>query len=194
MVRQIHQLLQRQQELIALETFVRVEDWHQHLFLLIQIVPYIQLLIFLTMVKVVYTVHTIQPINQQLLELFLKYQQSIIDSNLQDNFFLLNGIFSFAKIIENSDIVLRPTHADGDAITIREALFLGKLILASDIVQRPQGTLLFKTRDQEDFYLQLSSLLNGFQSSSILSSTDIDLITSEYRKCYSGIINSVLNS
>ena len=141
-------------------------------------------------VSCIYTVSSLENCD----ELFLKYQQSIIELNLQENFLLLNGIFSFPKIIDNADIVLRPTNADGDAITIREALFLGKSILASDIVQRPQGTLLFKTRDHDDFYLQLSSLLNGFQSSSILSSTDIDSINSEYRKCYSGIINSVLYS
>ena len=141
-------------------------------------------------VSCIYTVSSLENCD----EMYLKYQRSIIELNLQENFLLLNGIFSFPKIIDNADIVLRPTNADGDAITIREALFLGKSIVASDIVQRPQGTLLFKTRDHDDFYLQLSSLLNGFQSSSILSSTDIDSINSEYRKCYSGIINSVLYS
>ena len=127
-------------------------------------------------------------------EKYSKYEQLIIDLELQDSFFLLNGIFSFVKIIELSDIVLRPTNADGDAITIREALFLGKSILASDIVKRPQGTLLFETRNDDDFYSKLSSLLNDYKSSSILSSTDIDSVNYGYRKCYSGIINSVLYS
>ena len=127
-------------------------------------------------------------------EKYHQYEKLIIDLNLQDSFFLLSGIFSFVKIIEHSDIVLRPTNADGDALTIREALFLGKSVLASDIVKRPHGTLLFKTRDHDDFYTKMSLLLNDFQSLSILSHAEIDLFNSDYRKYYSGLINSVIHS
>ena len=64
------------------------------------------------------------------------------------------------KLIECSDIVLRPTNTDGDALTVREALFLGKKVLASDIVERPEGTILFKTRDIDDLEKRLSSIIN----------------------------------
>jgi hypothetical protein len=43
--------------------------------------------------------------------------------------------------------VLRTTNTDGDAISIREALDLNKIVIASDVVKRPQGVKLFKTRD-----------------------------------------------
>ncbi len=127
-------------------------------------------------------------------EKYLKYQQLIIDLDLQNSFYLLSGIYSFVKVIENSDIVLRPTNADGDALTIREALFLGKSVIASDIVNRPHGTLLFKTRDHDDFYFKLSSLLNDFHSNSILSHVEIDSVNSAYRNFYSELINSVIYS
>ena len=125
---------------------------------------------------------------------FSKYEQLIIDLDLQDSFFLLNGLFSFVKVIQNSDLVLRPTNADGDALTIREALFLGKSVIASDIVNRPNGTLLFKTRDDDDFYLKLSSLLNDFQSNSIFSHPELDSVNAGYRQFYSGLINNVIYS
>ena len=62
---------------------------------------------------------------------------------------LVHADLSFVKLIKYSDLVLRPTCTDGDALTVREALFLGKPVIASDIVSRPEGTILFKNRDYE---------------------------------------------
>jgi glycosyltransferase involved in cell wall biosynthesis len=66
--------------------------------------------------------------------------------------------------MEQSDIVLRPTNTDGDSLTIREALFLGKPILASDVVARPPGTIIFKTRDVQDMIQKLEQLLSSLES------------------------------
>ena len=69
-----------------------------------------------------------------------------------------------------------------------------KSVIASDIVKRPHGTLLFKTRDEDDFFTKMSLLLNDFKSSSVLSHTEIDSVNTDYRKYYSGLINSVIHS
>jgi glycosyltransferase involved in cell wall biosynthesis len=45
------------------------------------------------------------------------------------------------------DAFVRPTTADGDAISVREALTLGIPCVASDVSLRPRGTHLFKTGD-----------------------------------------------
>ena len=90
---------------------------------------------------------------------------------LENNFLLLNEKLSFVKLIESSDIVLRPTNTDGDALTVREALFLGKKVLASDIVERPEGTSLFKTRDIDDLEKRLSLLINENNSKKDNNST-----------------------
>lgn len=50
-----------------------------------------------------------------------------------------------------SDIVLRPTNSDGDALTIREGLLFEKKVIASDVVSRPINTFLFKTRNIVSF-------------------------------------------
>ncbi|HPH85943.1 MAG TPA: hypothetical protein PLC48_10815, partial [Ferruginibacter sp.] len=67
---------------------------------------------------------------------FEQYQQQIKTLGLTNHFMLLHEKVSFVKVIEQSDIVLRPTNTDGDALTIREAIYLGKPILASDVTER----------------------------------------------------------
>jgi glycogen synthase len=50
-------------------------------------------------------------------------------------------------VLETSDVFVRPTRADGDAVTVREALALGCRVVASDVGHRPPGCLLFPTGD-----------------------------------------------
>lgn len=57
---------------------------------------------------------------------------------------------SFVALIKDSDMTLRLTNTDGDALSIRESLYLNTPIIASDVVERPGGTILFKNRDSED--------------------------------------------
>lgn len=78
-----------------------------------------------------------------------EYKKMIKDYALEDCFLIWEAPLSFIKLIINTDIVLRPTNTDGDALTVREGLFLGKPVIASDVVIRPVGTKLFKTRDAD---------------------------------------------
>lgn len=75
------------------------------------------------------------------------YKKMIIDYGLQDIFYLFEQPLSFVQLIKQSDIVIRPTNTDGDALTVREGLFLGKTVIASDVVMRPEGTKLFSNRN-----------------------------------------------
>ncbi|MEI2749894.1 MAG: hypothetical protein V9E88_14180 [Ferruginibacter sp.] len=61
--------------------------------------------------------------------------------------------------MNSADIVLRPTNTDGDALTIREAIYLNKKIVASDVVERPEGTILFKTRDTNDLEIKIEAAI-----------------------------------
>ncbi len=79
-----------------------------------------------------------------------RYREIIRESDMQDNFLLINENLSFVRLMEHSDIVLRPTNTDGDSLTVREAIYLGKKVIASDVVTRPAGTLLFRSRDADD--------------------------------------------
>ena len=75
------------------------------------------------------------------------YKKLIADYDLADLFFLYDSSLSFVRLLIESDIVLRPTNTDGDALTIREGLFFGKKVIASDVVGRPDKTYLFETRN-----------------------------------------------
>lgn len=85
----------------------------------------------------------------------------IRELGIENEFLLINERLSFVKLVEQCDVVLRPTNTDGDALTVREALYLGKQVLASDVVERPEGTTLFKTRDVNDLEDKLTQILNG---------------------------------
>ncbi len=122
-------------------------------------------------------------------ERYYQAQELIERLSLEDSFLLLNENLSFVKLIEKSNIVLRPTNTDGDAITIRESIFLGKKVLASDIVSRPIGTFLFKSRDVDDLELQLNKLINN-NKNLIKINTESD--TNDCKSFYSTIINEHL--
>ena len=59
------------------------------------------------------------------------------------------------------NLSIRPTITDGDAISIREALYFNCEVIASDVVKRPEGTVYFKCRDIDDLYYQTSKILTS---------------------------------
>jgi glycosyltransferase involved in cell wall biosynthesis len=67
---------------------------------------------------------------------------------------------SCLAVIARSDIFVRPTYSDADAVSVREALALGTPVVASDVVRRPEGTLCFKTGDAGDLAAKIESLVS----------------------------------
>lgn len=82
-------------------------------------------------------------------------KQRIAALHLEDHLLLMNESISFVKLMEVADIVLRPTLTDGDSLSVREALYLDKTVIASDVVSRPNGVVLYKTEDAEDLFLKV---------------------------------------
>lgn len=92
-------------------------------------------------------------------EIYDYYMNEIVEEALQNYIILIPFAVSFVKMIELCDLVVRPTNTDGDALTIREALYLGKPVIASDVVKRPEGTVVFKNRDVVDLYTKINTTL-----------------------------------
>lgn len=86
------------------------------------------------------------------------YKQKIVDYKLEHNILIWEDSISFVRLIQESDCVLRTTNTDGDAISVREALYYGKPVIASDIVTRPAGTVLFKCRDVIDLVRRITEI------------------------------------
>jgi glycosyltransferase involved in cell wall biosynthesis len=58
-------------------------------------------------------------------------------------------------------IFVRPTRAEGDALSVREALQAGVPVVASDVVGRPAGTSTFASEDRADFRRALVEVLDN---------------------------------
>jgi glycosyltransferase involved in cell wall biosynthesis len=58
-------------------------------------------------------------------------------------------------------VFMRPTRADGDALSIREAQQAGVPVVASDAVRRPAGVVVFPTEDRTALCVALRAVLDG---------------------------------
>lgn len=117
----------------------------------------------------------------------------IATHKLENNFLLINANISFVRLIEQCDIVLRSTNTDGDALTIREGLHFEKLVLASDIVERPKGTFLFKTRDIADLENKILDLIKLINQEGNIQSKNKPNKKSNYHDFYKDIILSTMH-
>ena len=62
-------------------------------------------------------------------------------------------------LLHASDVAVRSTFVDGDAITVREAQALGVPVVASDTAFRPEGVTLFRRGDVPDLTAKLGDVL-----------------------------------
>jgi glycosyltransferase involved in cell wall biosynthesis len=60
------------------------------------------------------------------------------------NIVLLTGNHSFFEVLKQTDCFIRNTTTDGDSLSIKEALFSGIRVIASDCVDRPAGVFVYE--------------------------------------------------
>ena len=96
---------------------------------------------------------------------FSRMNREIKEKNIGDNFmFITRPLNEVYTIWQQSDIFVRPTVTDGDAVSLREALYLKTPSVASDVVPRPEGTVLFQTGDIEDFTARVKMVWDNYSS------------------------------
>ena len=64
-------------------------------------------------------------------------------------------------LLAQSDLFVRPSLADGDAISVREALSMGLPVVASDTASRPPKATLFRIGDSADLEEKVVKLLRS---------------------------------
>lgn len=69
---------------------------------------------------------------------------------ISENILFITKPHNFVEIIVKSHCLIRATTTDGDSISIKEALYYGVNVIASDCVDRPTSCILFKTRNRKD--------------------------------------------
>lgn len=73
--------------------------------------------------------------------------------------FVTEKNLAFVPLLEKADLFLRPTNTDGDALSVREAIMVGTPVVASDVIPRPEGAQVFRTRDNDDLYNKTRRIL-----------------------------------
>lgn len=66
---------------------------------------------------------------------------------------------AFAAVMTKLHVFVRSTSSDGDAVSVREALSLGAHVLASNVVERPDGVVLYRFGDVDDGLSKLIGLV-----------------------------------
>jgi hypothetical protein len=94
---------------------------------------------------------------------YSKIKDKIKKNEINENLFLLVGDYPFYPILKKSDIFVRPTTTDGDAISLREALYLKIPALASNVISRPRGTKLFSAGDISEMTIGIKRIFENYK-------------------------------
>ena len=88
------------------------------------------------------------------------FREELRASGLEDNVLIVEELGeNYLELVRRSDIFLRPTYTEGDALSVRESLHFGVATVASDCAPRPDGCVLFKTGDVEDLTMKVIECL-----------------------------------
>jgi len=95
---------------------------------------------------------------------FEKLKQQMKEKRVENNIlFITEPLPEVYPIWKESDLFVRPTCTDGDALSIREALHFKIPAITSDAVPRPEGVILFKNRDAQDFITTTKNVLDNYR-------------------------------
>jgi len=85
---------------------------------------------------------------------YFKKIKSSIEFN-KNIYLLLQFNHELWPLIKRSHIFIRPTSSDAFGISVQEAIYFNVPAIASNVCLRPQGTILFNSRDYDDFYCKV---------------------------------------
>jgi hypothetical protein len=116
-------------------------------------------------------------------KMYLDSLLNSIDMDRRKNIILISdNEISGWKYINSCDIFIRPTITDGDALSIKEALYMNIPTIASDCTVRPNDIVLFKTDDFNDLSIKIMNI--SFKNKKNINQEDN---ISLYKKFYNKI-------
>ena len=105
----------------------------------------------------------------------------IVNENMDNGF----------EVWEASDLFIRPTSTDMEGISIKEALFVGTPVIASNVCKRANETILFESRDIDDLFEKVYSFYKEESKRKIIKKPlDILSTTVSINNIYNNIISS----
>ena len=96
------------------------------------------------------------------IEYFNKLKSEIRNRGIESKFLFVNEKIELYPIIKRTDLFLRPTNSDGYGVSIAEAIYNNVPAIASDVCVRPEGTILFKSRDMDDLYNKTVEVIENY--------------------------------
>lgn len=95
-------------------------------------------------------------------EYFHKMKQRVAEKKIEDNFLFQTKPCPLYPIIMKSDVFVRPTNADGFGLSVAEAIYFKVPTVASNVCKRAEATVLFRSRDLNDFILKVKDVLDNY--------------------------------
>jgi glycosyltransferase involved in cell wall biosynthesis len=119
---------------------------------------------------------------------FNELKRRVSESGAGDNFLFHTRPGQFYPVLMKSAIFVRPTNTDGDAVSLREALYLKVPSVASDASPRPAGTVLFRSRDIQDFIARVKMVWDNYSNyKAELASLELPDTMDDILKIYHGV-------
>jgi hypothetical protein len=91
------------------------------------------------------------------------------------------------KYINSADIFIRPTITDGDALSVKESIYMDKITVVSDCTIRPDNVILFKTSCSKDLARKINFSLSSEKKTISFKKDGDNLIF--YTKLYQKIMD-----
>ena len=90
-------------------------------------------------------------------------KKRIADYEIEKNVLLVTKPVGLIPILKLTDVFVRPTNTDTCGISVNESLQLGVPAIASDVCERADGTILFKSRNIKDFICKVEMCINNIE-------------------------------
>ncbi|OPA74111.1 glycosyltransferase [Paenibacillus selenitireducens] len=104
-----------------------------------------------------------QSFEEQIYYKYLKEQIALYSLEGHFYFYEVNQT-EFYPIVRKSHLFIRPTNTDGYGVSIAEALHYRIPSIASDVCKRPEGTLLFESRNIESLIYQVHEVITNYSN------------------------------
>ena len=89
------------------------------------------------------------------------YSKKIEELGLENTVLLYQNKGELWPFFKISNMFLRPSTTDGDSNALREALSFDLPCIASDVVLRPKGTIIYKAGNLESLIEEILNVYNG---------------------------------
>lgn len=107
------------------------------------------------------------------------YKRNIV---VPENVLVINEEHSFFRVVCLCDVNIRNTTTDGDSLSVKESLYLHKITLATNVVSRPKGCLIYNIGTLGNIIDQLNKEKLISKINNDTSENSVSILVSIYNK------------